>query len=59
MALGVLIESDIDEAIVFAKSINAVAIHPDYTMLTKENVKRVQAKGFAVNTWTVNELKAI
>ena len=28
-------------------------------MLTKETVKRVQAKGFEVNTWTVNELKAI
>ena len=57
--LGVLMESDFDKAITFAKSINAVAIHPDYTMLTKENVGKVQAEGFNVNTWTVNTPEAI
>ncbi|AUC82524.1 glycerophosphodiester phosphodiesterase family protein [Lacinutrix sp. Bg11-31] len=57
--LGVLIESNFDKAIVFAKSINAVAIHPDYTMLTKENVEEAQAEGFNINTWTVNTPQAI
>ncbi|WP_055447676.1 glycerophosphodiester phosphodiesterase [Lacinutrix mariniflava] len=57
--LGVLMESDFDKAITFAKSINAAAIHPDYTMLTKENVEKVQAEGFNVNTWTVNTPEAI
>ena len=57
--LGVLMESDFDKAITFAKSINAVAIHPDYTMLTKENVEKLQAEGFNVNTWTVNTPEAI
>lgn len=57
--LGVLIESNLESAITFAKSINAVAIHPDYNMLTKSNVKKIQNNGFKVNTWTVNTVKDI
>lgn len=57
--LGVLIESNIDEAITFGKSIKATAIHPDYNLLTKENVEKIQTEGFHVNTWTVNTTEAI
>lgn len=53
--IGVLTETDIDSAITFAKKINAKAIHPDFTLLTKENTAAMQKLGFQVFPWTVNE----
>jgi len=57
--IGVLTDVSIEEAIVFAKTVNAVAIHPDYTMLTKANVKSMHEEKFKVYTWTVNKPKTI
>jgi glycerophosphoryl diester phosphodiesterase len=57
--LGVLTKASVKEALEFAQTINADAIHPNYALLTKENVKQVQDKGFKVNTWTVNDLETI
>jgi glycerophosphoryl diester phosphodiesterase len=57
--LGVLSKASVDEAIEFAKIINAVAIHPNYALLTSENVKRAQNKGYKVYTWTVNDEQTI
>lgn len=53
--LAVLTKANVEEAIAFAKTINAVAIHPDFAVLTPDNVKLAQAKNFKVNTWTVND----
>lgn len=53
--LGVLTETNLDLAIGFATFIKAFAIHPYYHLLTAENVKKMQSKGFLVYTWTVNE----
>jgi glycerophosphoryl diester phosphodiesterase len=53
--LGVLTKANVNEAITFAKTINAVAIHPNYALLTSENVNRAQTKGYKVYTWTVND----
>lgn len=53
--LGVLTETDISLAIGFATFIKAFAIHPYYHLLTAENIKKMQSKGFLVYTWTVNE----
>ncbi len=53
--LGVLSKASVDEAIEFAQTINAVAIHPNYALLTSENVYRAQTKGYKVYTWTVND----
>lgn len=53
--LGVLTETDLDAAIAFAIKIKAKSIHPDFNMLTAENVKVMQSKGFKVYPWTVNE----
>jgi glycerophosphoryl diester phosphodiesterase len=53
--LAVLTKANVEEAIAFAKTINAVAIHPDFAVLTPDNVKLAQAKNFIVNTWTVND----
>jgi len=57
--LGVLTKANVDEAIEFAKTINAVAIHPNFALLTPENVKRAQSQGYKVNTWTVNDHETI
>ncbi|WP_166967099.1 glycerophosphodiester phosphodiesterase [Yeosuana marina] len=57
--LAVLTKASIFEVLEFAETINAVAIHPNFALLTKENVKRAQSKGFKVNTWTVNDDETI
>jgi glycerophosphoryl diester phosphodiesterase len=56
--LGVLTDTNLEEAVNFAKTINAVSIHPDYTMLTQEIVANLKEQ-FKVFTWTVNNLKPI
>jgi glycerophosphoryl diester phosphodiesterase len=57
--LGVLTKASVDEAIEFAKTIKAVAIHPNHALLSRENVKRAQNEGFKVYTWTVNDIETI
>jgi glycerophosphoryl diester phosphodiesterase len=53
--LGVLTETDLDLAIGFAEFIKAETIHPYFHLLTPENVRQMQKKGFGVFPWTVNE----
>lgn len=57
--LGILTDTNLKEALRVAKQLNAVAIHPNFTMLTKAIVAEIKAKGFKVYTWTVNEYKDI
>jgi len=52
--IGVLTEENIEDALAFAESIKAKAIHPDFQLLNKENVQQMQEKGFLVFPWTVN-----
>lgn len=53
--LGVLTMADLDLAIGFAEFIEAETIHPYFHLLTRENVKAMQEKGFGVFPWTINE----
>lgn len=57
--IGVLTEESIDTALALAKKINAFAIHPDYELLSKENVILMQQNGFEVYPWTVNSENVI
>lgn len=57
--IGVLTEKDVNEALAFAKKIQAFSIHPNYNLLTKENVALMQENGFEVFTWTVNSFEDI
>ncbi|WP_242084378.1 glycerophosphodiester phosphodiesterase [Aestuariivivens sediminis] len=57
--LGVLTKANVVEAIEFAETIHAVAIHPNFALLTYENVKYAQALGYKVITWTVNDKETI
>ena len=57
--IGVLTEESISAALAFAKKIKAFSIHPDYRLLSKENVALMQENGFEVYAWTVNSNSAI
>ncbi|WP_460217773.1 glycerophosphodiester phosphodiesterase [Psychroserpens sp. MEBiC05023] len=52
---AVLTKASVTDAIEFAKTINAYAIHPNVALLTQDNVKLAQNEGYKVITWTVND----
>ncbi len=56
--LGVLTDTNLDKAVSFAKAINAVSIHVDYTMLSQEIVEKLQ-ENYKVVAYTVNNLKPL
>jgi glycerophosphoryl diester phosphodiesterase len=57
--IGVLTEDDIEAAFTFAKKLKAYSIHPDYRLLTKENVALMHKNGFEVYPWTINSIEDI
>ena len=57
--LGVLTKASVTEVLEFAETIKAIAIHPNFALLTKENVKRAKTEGYKVYTWTVNDEQTI
>ncbi|MCH4551622.1 glycerophosphodiester phosphodiesterase [Aestuariibaculum lutulentum] len=57
--LAVLTKANVAEAIEFAETINSKIIHPNFALLTRENVNFAQSKGYKVNTWTVNDEETI
>ncbi|WP_306349987.1 glycerophosphodiester phosphodiesterase [Flavobacterium sp. '19STA2R22 D10 B1'] len=59
VALGVLTQASVSQALKWAKEFSAQAIHPHYSLLTPDNVANAQKKGYKVYTWTVNEMEDI
>jgi len=57
--IGVLTEVNVADALAFAKKIKAHSIHPDYRLLTKENVALMRENGFEVYPWTLNSFEDI
>jgi glycerophosphoryl diester phosphodiesterase len=57
--IGVLTETDLDLAISFARFMKAEALHPDFQLLTREYVSKIQEKGIQIFPWTVNEIEEI
>lgn len=57
--IGILTEKSIDEGLAFAKKTKAFSIHPNYKLLSKENVALMQQNGFEVYPWTVNTTEEI
>jgi glycerophosphoryl diester phosphodiesterase len=57
--IAVLTEEDPLDAIPIAIELNAVAINPNYKMLTADNSIKIQEAGFKIYTWTVNETQDI
>lgn len=54
ISLGILTELSIEEALTFAKKIDAYSINPYFKLLNHENVKDIHQNGFKVFPWTVN-----
>lgn len=57
--IGVLTEKSIEDALIFAKKTKAFSIHPDYKLLSKENVALMKQNHFEVYPWTVNSKEEI
>ena len=57
--LGILTQASVNQALEWASTFSAKAIHPHFSLLTEENVKKAQEQGFKVYTWTVNETEDI
>lgn len=57
--LAVLSKASVEDAMEFANTIKAVAIHPNHALLTPDNVSRAQNLGYKVHTWTVNDVETI
>jgi glycerophosphoryl diester phosphodiesterase len=57
--IGVITDESIEQALAFAKKIKAHSVHPNYQLLSKENVALMQENGFEVFAWTVNTTSAI
>lgn len=55
LKLAVLTKANVSDALEFAKTIKAYAIHPNVALVTQDNVKLAQSQGFKVITWTVND----
>lgn len=55
LRLGVLTKASVTDALEFAKTINAYAIHPNVALMTRDNVRLAQDEGYKVITWTVND----
>ncbi|WP_394750347.1 glycerophosphodiester phosphodiesterase [Spongiimicrobium salis] len=55
VAIAVLTEEDPKDAIPLAQELVAVAINPNFALLTQDNINIVHDAGFKVYTWTVNE----
>ncbi|MFP9114126.1 glycerophosphodiester phosphodiesterase [Flavobacterium sp. RHBU_3] len=53
--LGVLTEASVHQAWEWAQEFNAVALHPNFTLLTESNVTKAHEAGYKIYTWTVNE----
>jgi len=53
--IGVLTQASVEQAIHWADQLSAKAIHPHFSLLTEDNCREAQEKGYAIFTWTVNE----
>ena len=53
--IAVLTEDDPLDAIPVAKTLNAVAINPNFKSLNKENVAKIKEASLQLFPWTVNQ----
>jgi glycerophosphoryl diester phosphodiesterase len=57
--IGVLTETDLEMAFIFAKFLKAVAIISHYLLINETEVIEIQNAGIKIIAWTVNEKEAI
>jgi glycerophosphoryl diester phosphodiesterase len=54
--LAVLTQASVEQAMDWADEFSAKYIHPHFSLLTEDNCKAANEKGFKINTWTVNDV---
>lgn len=54
ISLSVLTEDSVENALAFAKKVNAYSINPYFKLLNSENVTEIHQNGFKIFPWTVN-----
>jgi glycerophosphoryl diester phosphodiesterase len=59
LKIAVLTENNVRTALSFAKWIQAIAVNPNYQLLTKELTQEIQEAGFLVIPWTIDSQAAI
>lgn len=57
--IAILTQASIEQALEWAIKFNAKAIHPHFSLLTKESCEKAINLGFQINTWTVNNVEDI
>ena len=57
--LAVLTQASVEQAMEWADEFSAKYIHPHFSLLTEDNCKVANEKGFKINTWTVNDVTDI
>ena len=57
--LAVLTQASVEQAMEWAEEFSTNIIHPHFSLLTEDNCKLANVKGFKINTWTVNDVADI
>lgn len=52
--IAVLTQASMEQAMELATEFNASAIHPHFSLLTKDSCDKAKEMGLKINTWTVN-----
>ena len=56
---SLLLQKELNDIIEKGKELNAVAIHPKFSLLSKRAIDRMHSSGFLVYSWTINKPKDI
>ena len=56
---NIFLEKGLNDIIKKGKELNAIAIHPKFSILNKKAIDRMHAAGFLVYSWTINREKDI
>ena len=56
---SLLLQKELNDIIEKGKELNAVAIHPKFSLLSKRAIDRMHSSGFLVYSWTINRRKDV
>ncbi|MBT3727902.1 MAG: glycerophosphodiester phosphodiesterase [Candidatus Marinimicrobia bacterium] len=56
---SLLLQKELNDIIEKGKELNAVAIHPKFSLLSKRAIDRMHSSGFLVYSWTINRPKDV
>ena len=56
---NIFLDKELNDIIKKSRELNAIAIHPKFSILNKKAVDRMHSSGFLVYSWTINKPKDI